>query len=265
LVKRLKRRFKQVYRKGPSDAAKQEQALSDWYKTRLGESLICAEKDLVSRAISGRFGSVMVQLDSGYHNALFEKRLFGSGIIVSELENRALCPVVQAEPENLPFEPESVDMVLMHHTLDICEDPYQAVREGAIALKPGGLLIVLGFNPYSSWGVRALMQGRQGKASIWNSRFIRSGRVEDWMHLLNFELERHERHVFTPPFMRPKWLSQNRFLSKLQQSVLPFSGSVYLLVGYKQVLGKISPTHVHKKKSFLDTSIGNQSTARTKY
>lgn len=265
MVKRLKRRFKQVYRKGPSDAAKQEQAMSDWFSTSLGESLIEAEKKLVSRAVSGRFASRIVQLDSGYHNALFEKRLFGSGIIVSQLENRALCPVVQAEPENLPFEPESIDMVLMHHTLDICDDPYQAVREGAIALKPGGLLIVVGFNPYSTWGLRALLQGRQTKASVWNSRFIRSGRVEDWMHLLNFELERHERHVYSPPFMRPKWLSQNRFLTKIHQSFLPFSGSVYLLVGYKQVLGKISPAHTVKKKSFLDASIGNQSTARTKH
>jgi SAM-dependent methyltransferase len=264
LVKRLKQRFKQVYRKGPSDAAKQEQAMSAWYRTDLGQRLIDAEKKLVARAISGRFASMIAQLDSGYHDALFEKRLFGSGILVSQLENRALCPVVRAEPENLPFEPESLDMVLMHHTLDICDDPYQVVREGAMALKPGGLLIVLGFNPYSIWGLRALLQGRHGRANIWSSRFIRSGRVEDWMHLLNFELERHERHVFTLPYIRPRWLTQNRFFSKLQESILPFSGSVYLLVGYKQVLGKISPSP-NAFKGFLDNPIGAQSSARNKH
>lgn len=264
MVKRLKRRFKQVYRKGPESAAEQELALSRWYQSGLGEYLIEAEKSLISRAISGRFASIMVQLDSGYHDALFEKRLFGSGIIVSQLEHRALCPSVQAEPENLPFEPESADMVLMHHTLDVCEDPYQAVREGAIALKPGGLLIVIGFNPFSLWGLTALIKGRRKKASVWSSRFIRSGRVEDWMHLLNFELERHERHIFVPPFLKPKKITQSHALSKVFKSAFPFAGSVYLLVGYKQVYGKLPPSVSTIKKGFLDTSMGGQPTARTK-
>ncbi|MBU2865197.1 class I SAM-dependent methyltransferase [Reinekea forsetii] len=264
MVKRLKRRFKQVYRKGPESAAEQELALSQWYTTGLGEILINAEKSLVSRAVSGRFASVMVQLDSGHHDALFEKRLFGSGIIVSQLEHRALCPSVQAEPESLPFEPESVDMVLMHHTLDVCDDPYQAVREGAIALKPGGLLIVIGFNPFSLWGLMALIKGRRKSAGVWSSRFIRSGRVEDWMHLLNFELERHERHIFMPPILKPKKLTQSERLSKLFRSIFPFAGSVYLLVGYKQVYGKLPPSHSTIKKGFLDASLGGQTTARTK-
>jgi len=265
LVKRLKQRFKQVYRQGPVDAELQEQAMAEWYRSDLGNHLLSVERDLVTRAISGRFGSIIAQLDSGFHEALFEKRLFGSGIIVSQLENRALNPVVLAEPEQLPFEPESLDMVLMHHTLDICNDPYQVVRESAIALRPGGLLIVLGFNPFSLWGLRALVQGRSGNAGVWSSRFIRSGRVEDWMHLLDFELERHERHHFVPPYNEPPWLAKMNVLTPLQRNVLMFSGAVYLLVGYKQVAGRIHSLSRNQKMSFLDTSVSGRTTARTKF
>ncbi len=252
MVKRLGQRFKQLYRQGPDNTRKQEALMSQWYRSALGTELIDYERKLIARGISGRFGSSMVQLDSGFHEALFEKRLFGSGVIVSQLENRALCPVVCARPESLPFQPESLDMLLMHHTLDICENPYQAVREAAIALKPGGLLIILGFNPYSLWGIRAMIQGRKRGLGIWNSRFIRAGRVEDWMNLLDFEVERHEKQVFIPPMTRPAWLKRADYGHRIQKRILPFTGGVYLLVGYKQVLGKLPLGERKSPLSFLD-------------
>lgn len=262
MVKRLSQRFKQVYRKGPKDTRAQEAELSEWYKTPLGEELIQQEKAVVARAISGRFASNIVQLDSGYHEALFEKRLFGSGVIVSQLENRALCPVICASAESLPFEPESLDMLLMHHTLDLCSNPYQAVREGAIALKPGGLMIVIGFNPFSFWGLRSLFYASRSGSNVWNSRFIRSGRVEDWMHLLDFELERHEKHIFLPPVNRPFWLKKLRLCEKYIRRFFPLGGAVYVLVGYKQVLGKLPPGVRKSKSSFLETALGVGSSQR---
>jgi len=153
-------------------------------------------------------------------------------------------------------------MLLMHHTLDICENPYQAVREGAIALKPGGLLIVLGFNPFSFWGFRSMLQARREGSGIWNSRFIRSGRVEDWMHLLDFELERHEKHIFIPPFNRPNWVRKLDLGNKIQSKMLPFTGGVYLLVGYKQVLGKIHLNAKRHKRNFLEPVVTAGSTIR---
>ena len=239
MVKRLGQRFKQLYRYGPSNPRQQEALLSQWYRSPLGLELIHYERELVARAISGRFAASMVQLDSGFHEALFEKRLFGSGLLVSQLENRAHCPVICAQPEALPFQPESLDMLLMHHTLDICENPYQAVREGAIALKPGGLMIILGFNPYSLWGVRSMLQGSKNGLGVWNSRFIRAGRVEDWMNLLDFDVERHEKHLFFPPLRRPAWLKRAAYGHRIQRRILPFTGGVYLLVGYKQIVGKL--------------------------
>ena len=264
MVKRLGQRFKQVYRQGPVDTRLQEAALSQWYRTSVGQELLSAEIDLISRAISGRFGSMMVQLDSGAHEPLFEKRLFGAGTLVSQLENRAPCPVVCARPESLPFEPESIDMLLMHHTLDICDNPYQVIREGAIALKPGGVLIVLGFNPYSLWGLRALLQGRGEGAGIWHSRFLRSGRVEDWMHLLDFELERHEKHLFYPPYRRPAWLQRLNFGGRVQRRLLPFTGAVYLLVGYKQVLGRLPAADKRVRRGFLEPVVSINSKVRHK-
>lgn len=237
--KQIGQRFKHLLRAGPPHVASQEAALSRWYHhTMLGQRLIASERDLVARGLAGRFGSHLLQLDSGLHEPLFEQRLYGCGTLVCQLENRAPCPVVRADAEALPFEPESIDALVMHHTLDQCDNPYQAVREAALALRPGGLLVIVGFNPFSAWGLRALLSRAQ--AGIWRSRFIRSGRVADWMQVLDFELERHEKHLFFPPHQQPGWMRHLGFLGRLQRRLLPGTGAVYLLVGCKQVAGRIN-------------------------
>ena len=72
------------------------------------------------------------------------------------------------------------------------------------------------------------------------------------MHLLNFELERHEKHVFIPPYSRPNWVMKLNFIHRIQQRAMPFTGSVYLLVGYKQVIGKVSNTERRVKRAFWE-------------
>lgn len=222
-----------------------EAILSRWYRTELGERLIERERTLIKQAISGRFGSSFAQMDSGYHEALFERRLFGTGFLVSPSENRAHCPVVCADFERLPFEPGSLDMVLMHHTLDICQDPYQSLRESAIALKPGGLLIVIGFNPISAWGMRHLLSKHSHKLT---ARLIQSARVEDWMHLLGFEIEQSQKGAHIAPYGQ---IMKSSLFERFQKKVIPWSGAVYSLVGYKQVPGRISSQTDLNRQGFL--------------
>lgn len=254
--KRIGQQVKHLIHSGPKNARVQEEALSQWYRTPMGQRLMAIEQQLVARALSGRFGSHLLQLDTGLHEPLFEKRLFGCGTLVSQLDNRAPCPLVLADAEALPFEPESIDALLMHHTLDHCENPYQALREAAQVLKPGGLLIIVGFNPFSTWGARAMMS--RNRAGLWRSRFIRSGRVADWMQLLDFEIERHEKHVYSPPFNRPNWMTRLRVFGHMQRVVLPGTGAVYLMVGCKQVAGRINSRARWRVRPVLDSGLASR-------
>lgn len=230
--------------------------MHDWYHTPMGGRLIEVERQLVSRALAGRFGTHLVQLDSGYHQPLFEPRLYACGVLMTQLDNRAPCPSVRGDAEALPFEPESLDALIMHHTLDQCDNPYQAVREAAQTLRPGGILVIVGFNPYSTWGLRALFS--RARTGLWRSRFIGSHRVSDWMQLLNFELERSEKHGFMSPFSRPAWLSKLSVFGRIQKSVLPVTGSVYLLVGCKQVAGRINGRARWRPKPILESGLAGR-------
>ncbi len=55
---------------------------------------------------------------------------------------------------DLPFEAQSVDLLVMPHTLEFARDPHRLLREAERVLVPEGQLIILGFNSLSLWGAR---------------------------------------------------------------------------------------------------------------
>lgn len=59
--------------------------------------------------------------------------------------------LVVADTAELPFADASIDGVVLHHALDVVADRRGTVREAARVLKPGGRLVVVGFNPLSLW------------------------------------------------------------------------------------------------------------------
>ena len=95
------------------------------------------------------------------------------------------------EAESLPIDTHSIDIVIMPHTLEFEGDPHQVLREAARVLKPEGIILLMGFNPWAFWHVpRFLPQVLQ--KTPWNGRFISRRRIADWLKLLNFEIEVNE-------------------------------------------------------------------------
>ncbi len=64
---------------------------------------------------------------------------------------------MRLQPETLPFESESIDLVLLPHTLELAERSSRkcALRETARVLIPGGRVILTGFNLASLWGTKS--------------------------------------------------------------------------------------------------------------
>ena len=64
---------------------------------------------------------------------------------------------IRARPTQLPIVSDSIDAVLLPHILEFATDPYAIVREADRVLVGEGRLLVLGFRPWSLWGLaRAL-------------------------------------------------------------------------------------------------------------
>ena len=107
--------------------------------------------------------------------------------------------VLHCDFDALPFANQSLDLIVLPHTLEMTRDPHQALREVERVLMPEGRVVIVGFNPTSLWGLRqrlghvrrGLGLGR-GKPLFLPSEgeFIGYWRLRDWLRLLSFEVER---------------------------------------------------------------------------
>ena len=92
---------------------------------------------------------------------------------------------------SLPFASDSIDAILLPHTLELVEDPYAVLREAERVLCAEGCLMICGFNPCSGWGARRLFcaatsGGRRSRRDT--RRMLSERRLRDWMALLDFEV-----------------------------------------------------------------------------
>jgi SAM-dependent methyltransferase len=236
---------------------RREALMHHWYQSDLGSVLVEVERQCLKQVLRNKFGHHLVQIDSGLYEPLVENAPVGCQTLVSWHENRALCPLIRAVPEQLPFRPDSIDQILLHHTLDLCDEPHRVLREAVQALTPGGHLVIVGFNPWSLWFVRkwfALFSGRLP----WAGRFLRAGRIEDWLQVLDSVVEERYSLFHLPPINSRKWVGRLSWLDRISRLLIPRTGASYVMVARKLVgaqigLGQEWPA-VRRKKSPLPTA-----------
>ncbi len=139
---------------------------------------------------------------------------------------------VLGRPSQLPITSDSIDAVLLPHTLEFAADPYAIVREVDRVLVGEGNLLVLGFRPWSLWGVRARASRTGFPPSL--RRILPERRVRDWLVLLGYEIVAARRYLYCSPWgAGPKGEGTTRMLRRGLTHPLP--GSAYLLKARKRV------------------------------
>ena len=173
-----------------------QRAWDRWIAGRLGHRIQVEERRLARRELRRLFGQVVVQVGGTAGFPLIADSLAPVRFHVvfgGELPRKPHCPVIIAEDNFLPFPTDSVDILVLQHSLDISAHPHQVLREAERVLRPGGRLLLFGFNPTSSWGLRRMLSTPLDSLLPWHARFMRRSQIEDWCRLLNLapELSRH--------------------------------------------------------------------------
>ncbi len=140
--------------------------------------------------------------------------------------------------EELPFETQSIDLVVMPHVLEFAQEPHQVLREVERVLVPEGQVVITGFNPASLWGLRQWLS-RLGMAPVLprEGQLIGLPRAKDWLKLLSFEANRGRFGCYAPWGRSEKWLGRWAFIEKAGDRWWPVLGSVYLVTAIKRVRG----------------------------
>jgi SAM-dependent methyltransferase len=94
---------------------------------------------------------------------------------------------VCAHPHQLPLASDDIDAIFVPLLIEQSKVPHQLLREVVRSLRPGGKLILVTFNPLSSWGFHKLFLNKSGRKP-WKYPFYRMGRLRDWLSLLGLDV-----------------------------------------------------------------------------
>jgi SAM-dependent methyltransferase len=171
-------------------------ALSAWWESPLGRALITAEAELLSGALEDVFGWELLQIGA-WGNA--RELLAGSRArrqrLIAASPGRA---DILARPSRLPLISDCAEAALLPHTLEFAPDPYAVLREVDRVLVGEGQLLVLGFRPWSPWGMRARWSRSGFPPGM--RRVLSEGLLREWLVLLGFEVVAAQRYLYLSPW-----------------------------------------------------------------
>jgi len=226
-------------------------ALRNWYQRPLGRLLAETELNALAVQLSNLFGYHLMLVDPPWQDCPLKESRIPHHFIQSA------APVVQAAPglaghtDDWPIQTDSIDAIILPHTLELSRDPHQVLREADRSLIPDGHLVILGFNPYGPWGLRRVFTPGH-RQMPWDSRFLGVNRVKDWLALLGFDtLESH--YLFQrPPVQNMRLLEKMQFLEPASGQGSKLLSAAYILVARKRttIMTPLKSTHARRRRLF---------------
>ncbi len=206
--------------------------LKAWYAQAPQRRLLQAQQALLDECLPSIFGLYLLQLGAPWPREMLR---------ASRIDTRVLCerePVrmagmdtVVADMNYLPFGRESVDAVVLPHTLEVVDDPYHLLRQVDRMLVLDGHVIITGFNPNSPANWRLRWTGAD-RARFRQLNWLRMHRVVDWLNLLGYEI-RLAQH--TPSGWLPqRWSDSAERLDYLLEKGALHPGRFYAIVAQKR-------------------------------
>jgi SAM-dependent methyltransferase len=210
-------------------------ALRAWYRLPLGRMLAETELSALAAQLPTLFGYHLLVIDPPWERCALNDSRIPHHVIQS------VEPLTQSEAglaghtENWPILTDSVDAIVLPHTLELSTDPHQVLREADRSLIPDGHLVILGFNPYSLWGVRRTLSRKRNRMP-WGARFQSLSRLKDWLGLLGFDTL-HSHYLFQRPPVQNMRLLEKLYSSRPASSYgSKLLSATYLLVARKRTV-----------------------------
>lgn len=210
----------------------------------VGRYLLDWEQQRCDEAVADIFGYHSLQLGMPMLQALRHNRMPHQWVAVPTPDlnrDHSACQAPEGiqlccQPEALPFAEGSLDLLVMPHTLELCQDPYAALREAVRVLVPEGRLLLFGLNPYSLWGLQhGLERVPAPGLNAWKG--LSHWRVRDWLQVLAMDVVAEDFGCHAPAVDSPQWLERWRWMDKLGHKAWPVLGGAYCMLAVKKVHG----------------------------
>ena len=219
--------------------------MQQWFETPPGKVLLAWERAEFDRAVGDVFGYHALQLGLPELDTLQSNRMPHKWLALREADalTSEVRPDIITDYAALPFEENSLDLVVLPHSLELNLDPHTTLREVERVLVPEGKVVICCLNPASLWGLRqrrAHVYRRLGFGELYlpdAGEFIGYWRLRDWLRLLGFEVETSSFGCWRPAMATEKWLERYAWMDGLGERWWPIFGAVYFVVAVKRVRG----------------------------
>ena len=238
-----------LWRRPIATLDKSAKSLRRWFELPLGQILLNQQQPLISSLVDEYPAETQLVVSPSGAALLGENKNLGSGPPQLQIQ---ICPGIRnfkacseskysslvADLDAIPLHDNSVDFILLHHTLEFSENPHQVLREVTRVLSPGGNLVIVGFNRWSLLGLRRWISQLTGVTAPWAHHPLSTGRLVDWMYLMSCEPMSIARGFYGLPLQYRrgmKWFSH--FDDYLMRATAP-CGGFYMLHATKLLFGR---------------------------
>ena len=224
------------------------QTWRQWLSTPAGSDLLNWEQMQLDTLVADIFGYHALQLGMPELEGLRTNRMPHQWLALPDLVPNDPEPLSHAchfaaHSIALPFKADSLDLLLMPHSLELGLDAHTSLREAERVLMPEGHLVITGLNPASLWGWRHQRAqfyrrwGYEGLSSPPCEELIGYWRLRDWLKLLGFEVKVAQFGCWRPALDKPQWFQRWAWMDKLGANWWPILGGAYVIVAVKKVHG----------------------------
>ena len=218
-----------------------------WLTTPLGSALLAQECRVVEEAFDGIFGEHCLQLGLwGETNSFLRHARTQRTSLIDEAPVEG-GPSAIGQMHRLPVEDDSIDCVLLPHTLDFSDRPHAILREVHRVLRSDGFLVMLGFKTGGLWGMRRLIPGAGLPPGA--DHVISERRLRDWLQLLDLSIHGVSSYFFRWPLPGIRGPSSTKWEHRGQRW-WPELAACYMLTDQKRVstLTPVRPVWRRKPK-----------------
>ena len=236
-------------------------SVSQWLQTPLGQALLAEESRVIEEAFDGIFGEQCLQLGHWGESKTFLRHTRTQRCSLIDSGSIEDGPSAIGELHRLPVASDSIDCVLLPHTLDYSHRSHAILREVDRVLTAHGHIVILGFKPGGLWGIRRLIPGAGLPPEA--EHLVSDRRLKDWLKLLDFRIQGNLRYFFRWPLpgfrgsSSPRWEQQGR-------RWWPELSACYMLTAQKRVSTLTPVRPVWRRKPKVVAGLAEPSTRVSK-
>lgn len=229
------------------------ESFENWFQTPLGRSLLADQRNFLGRRLVKFTGARQLQVGVSHRLPLANGTDFSQKIMTTPKCFFGISDgVVVCDSHELPFPGDSMDLAILHHTADFSPYPHQVLREAARVLRGDGSIALIGFNPVSFWGIRRLIS--RNHTGPWGGRFLSRGRMEDWLHLLDFQVETSVTRFFRLPLQRSGRKTSGQLSERFSSYGFLPVGAYYCILAKKRVCARLPRRNVWRHSKVMGLS-----------